>query len=81
MHAFPTRRKRRPNQLGFVLTLFVDDLSEHLVMNPAAQSGHWFDWTKVWTEAARVLATDGSLAAWVYIPARISYLRTQWTRI
>ncbi len=30
-----------------------------------AQAAHWFNWDKLWKEAARVLRTDGSLAVWV----------------
>lgn len=31
----------------------------------AAQAAHWFDWGKLWPEAARVLKPGGSLASWV----------------
>ena len=30
-----------------------------------AQAAHWFDWGKLWPEAARVLKPGGSLASWV----------------
>ena len=33
-----------------------------------AQSAHWFDWSKMWPEAARVLRKGGSVAFWVRPP-------------
>lgn len=30
-----------------------------------AQAGHWFDWSRMWPEAARVLRKDGTAAIWV----------------
>lgn len=30
-----------------------------------AQASHWFDWSKLWPEASRILRKDGILAVWV----------------
>ncbi|KAI0343842.1 S-adenosyl-L-methionine-dependent methyltransferase [Trametopsis cervina] len=49
---------------------FLQDSSVDLVS--AAQAAHWFDWTKLWKEAARVLRPDGSLAVWGYSEFRLS---------
>ncbi|KAI0700292.1 S-adenosyl-L-methionine-dependent methyltransferase [Cytidiella melzeri] len=38
----------------------------------AAQAAHWFNWTKLWKEAARVMRTDGSLAVWGYSEFRLT---------
>ncbi|KZT72369.1 S-adenosyl-L-methionine-dependent methyltransferase [Daedalea quercina L-15889] len=37
----------------------------------SAQAAHWFDWGKLWPEAARVLKPGGSLAAWGYSQFRL----------
>ena len=43
------------------------------VLTPAAaQAAHWFDWGKLWPEAARVLKPGGSLASWVRAPALLA---------
>ena len=31
-----------------------------------AEAAHWFDWTKFWPEAARVLRPGGTVAFWVH---------------
>ena len=42
----------------------------HALTHPldAAQAAHWFDWSKMWPEAARVLRKGGSVAFWVRPP-------------
>jgi len=30
-----------------------------------AQAAHWFDWSKMWPEVARILRKSGSAAFWV----------------
>ncbi|KAF8838278.1 S-adenosyl-L-methionine-dependent methyltransferase [Paxillus ammoniavirescens] len=40
--------------------------SESVDLMIAAQAGHWFDWSKMWHEAARVLRKDGTAAIWNY---------------
>jgi hypothetical protein len=30
-----------------------------------AQAAHWFDWSRMWPEAARILRKHGSAAFWV----------------
>ncbi|KAF9233621.1 S-adenosyl-L-methionine-dependent methyltransferase [Melanogaster broomeanus] len=37
----------------------------------AAQAGHWFDWSTMWPEAARVLRKDGTVAIWNYSEFRL----------
>ncbi|CCM01784.1 uncharacterized protein FIBRA_03851 [Fibroporia radiculosa] len=37
-----------------------------------AQAAHWFDWTRLWPEAARVLRKGGSLAVWGYSEFRLT---------
>ncbi|KAF8120347.1 S-adenosyl-L-methionine-dependent methyltransferase [Boletus edulis] len=37
----------------------------------AAQAGHWFDWSRMWPEAARVLRKDGTFAIWNYSELRL----------
>ncbi|KAH7890649.1 S-adenosyl-L-methionine-dependent methyltransferase [Phlebopus sp. FC_14] len=37
----------------------------------AAQAGHWFDWSKMWPELARVLRKGGSAAIWNYSEFRL----------
>lgn len=43
---------------------FLDDGSVDLVV--AAQAAHWFDYSRVWPELARVVRPGGSLAFWGY---------------
>jgi len=38
----------------------------------AAQSAHWFDWSKVWPQTYRVLRPGGTAAFWVYAEFRLS---------
>ncbi|OBZ78374.1 Trans-aconitate 3-methyltransferase [Grifola frondosa] len=49
---------------------FLEDGSVDLII--AAQAAHWFDWAKLWPEAARVLRRDGTLAVWGYSEFRLS---------
>ena len=35
--------------------------------NRLAQSGHWFDWSKVWPQVYRILRHGGTAAFWVYL--------------
>jgi len=42
----------------------------------AAQSAHWFDWTKVWPQTHRVLRRGGTAAFWVYAEFRLSHYPT-----
>ena len=35
--------------------------------NRLAQSGHWFDWSKVWPQVHRILRHGGTAAFWVYL--------------
>lgn len=51
------------------LQLTVEDGSVDLLI--AAQSGHWFDWSKVWPETQRVLRKGGTAAYWVYAEFRL----------
>ncbi|TFY51755.1 hypothetical protein EVJ58_g10400, partial [Rhodofomes roseus] len=48
---------------------WLDDGSVDMIVS--AQAAHWFDWTKLWPEAARVLKPGGSLAAWGYSQFRL----------
>ncbi|KAA1475819.1 S-adenosyl-L-methionine-dependent methyltransferase [Dentipellis sp. KUC8613] len=50
---------------------FLEDGSVDLLV--AAQSSHWFDWTKMWPEAARVLRKGGSAAFWGYSEFRLTH--------
>ncbi|KAI6044362.1 S-adenosyl-L-methionine-dependent methyltransferase [Pisolithus marmoratus] len=43
---------------------FIKDESVDLVI--AAQSCHWFDWSRVWPQLARILRKGGTAAAWIY---------------
>ncbi|KAI5987857.1 S-adenosyl-L-methionine-dependent methyltransferase [Pisolithus albus] len=47
---------------------FIADESVDLVI--AAQSCHWFDWSRVWPQLARILRKGGTAAAWVYTEFR-----------
>jgi SAM-dependent methyltransferase len=47
----------------------IEDGSVDLVI--AAQAGHWFDWSKVWPETARVLTKGGSAGFWAYSEFRL----------
>ncbi|GBE84563.1 hypothetical protein SCP_0605420 [Sparassis crispa] len=49
---------------------FVGDGSVDLMVS--AQAAHWFDWKMLWTESARVLRKDGTLAAWGYSEFRVT---------
>ncbi|KAJ7597743.1 S-adenosyl-L-methionine-dependent methyltransferase [Mycena floridula] len=48
---------------------FLKDASVDLVAG--AQSGHWFDWQKMWPEIGRVLRTGGTAAFWCYSEMRL----------
>ncbi|KAG9309712.1 S-adenosyl-L-methionine-dependent methyltransferase [Chiua virens] len=48
---------------------FLADGSVDLMIS--AQSGHWFNWAKMWPEAARVLRPDGTFAIWIYSELRL----------
>ncbi|EMD36577.1 hypothetical protein CERSUDRAFT_115612 [Gelatoporia subvermispora B] len=48
---------------------FLEDGSVDLIVS--AQAAHWFDWTRLWPEAARVLRRGGSLAVWGYSEFRL----------
>lgn len=43
---------------------FIADESVDLII--AAQSCHWFDWSRVWPQFARILRKGGTAATWVY---------------
>ncbi|KAH8103353.1 S-adenosyl-L-methionine-dependent methyltransferase [Cristinia sonorae] len=49
---------------------FLEDSSVDLILS--AQAAHWFDWNKLWREAARVLRPDGTLAVWGYSEFRLT---------
>jgi len=49
---------------------FLADGSVDLIT--AAQACHWFDWSKMWPELARVLRKDGSAAFWIYSEFRLT---------
>ncbi|KIP09387.1 hypothetical protein PHLGIDRAFT_18663 [Phlebiopsis gigantea 11061_1 CR5-6] len=49
---------------------FLEDGSVDLITS--AQAAHWFNWNKLWKEAARVLRPTGSLAVWGYSEFRLS---------
>jgi len=49
---------------------FVDDASVDMIIS--AQAAHWFDWKKLWPEAARVLRKSGTLAVWGYSEFRVT---------
>jgi len=64
-----------PGQLEYVQSAaetlpFVKDGSVDLIIS--AQAAHWFDWSKLWVESARVLRQGGSLAVWGYSEFRLS---------
>ncbi|KAI0929476.1 hypothetical protein AcV7_005320 [Taiwanofungus camphoratus] len=46
--------------------------SESVDLIVSAQAAHWFDWARLWPEAARVLRSGGSLAAWGYSEFRLA---------
>ncbi|EMD36616.1 hypothetical protein CERSUDRAFT_84797 [Gelatoporia subvermispora B] len=48
---------------------FLEEGSVDLIVS--AQAAHWFDWTRLWPEAARVLRRGGSLAVWGYSEFRL----------
>ncbi|KDQ53965.1 hypothetical protein JAAARDRAFT_136509 [Jaapia argillacea MUCL 33604] len=49
---------------------FLEDGSVDLIVT--AQAGHWFDWGKLWPEAARVLRPGGSVMFWNYSEFRLT---------
>jgi len=49
---------------------FIEDGSVDLVT--AAQSAHWFDWTKAWPELQRILKPGGTFAFWGYSEIRLT---------
>lgn len=69
-----SRPPQSPGQtIGFIQSPaesldFIADESVDLVI--AAQSCHWFDWSKVWPQLARILRKGGTAAAWVYTEFR-----------
>ncbi|KAF9219080.1 S-adenosyl-L-methionine-dependent methyltransferase [Gyrodon lividus] len=48
---------------------FLGDHSIDLVVS--AQAGHWFDWSKMWPELARVMRKGASAAFWIYSEFRL----------
>ncbi|TFK50481.1 hypothetical protein OE88DRAFT_1631414 [Heliocybe sulcata] len=48
---------------------FLKDGSVDLMIS--AQAAHWFDWEKMWQEAARVIRPGGSFAFWIYSEFRL----------
>ncbi|KAF8218220.1 hypothetical protein K438DRAFT_20579 [Mycena galopus ATCC 62051] len=44
---------------------FIEDGTVDLIT--AAQSAHWFDWTRAWPELGRILKPGGTFAFWVGI--------------
>ncbi|EPS95010.1 hypothetical protein FOMPIDRAFT_1025968 [Fomitopsis schrenkii] len=48
---------------------WLEDKSVDMVVS--AQAAHWFNWGKLWPEAARVLKPGGSLASWGYSQFRL----------
>ncbi|KAH7890650.1 S-adenosyl-L-methionine-dependent methyltransferase [Phlebopus sp. FC_14] len=48
---------------------FLEDGSVDLVI--AAQAAHWFDWSRMWPELARILRKGGSAAFWIYSEFRM----------
>ncbi|KAG6370480.1 S-adenosyl-L-methionine-dependent methyltransferase [Boletus reticuloceps] len=48
---------------------FLPDDSTDLVI--AAQAGHWFDWSKMWPELARVMRKGATAAFWIYSEFRL----------
>ncbi|KAI0087202.1 S-adenosyl-L-methionine-dependent methyltransferase [Irpex rosettiformis] len=51
---------------------FLEEGSVDLIAS--AQAAHWFNWNKLWKEAARALRKDGSLAVWGYSEFRLTGL-------
>lgn len=50
----------------------LDQTTESVDLITAAQSAHWFDWSKVWPQVHRVLRRGGTAAFWVYAEFRLS---------
>ncbi|KAG9309711.1 S-adenosyl-L-methionine-dependent methyltransferase [Chiua virens] len=48
---------------------FLPDDSTDMVI--AAQAGHWFDWTRMWPELARVMRKGATAAFWIYSEFRL----------
>ncbi|KAH9922130.1 S-adenosyl-L-methionine-dependent methyltransferase [Fomitopsis serialis] len=64
----------RPGRFKFVQSAaeelgWLEEGSVDLIVS--AQAAHWFDWAKLWPEAARVLKPGGTLAAWGYSQFRL----------
>ncbi|PSS08920.1 hypothetical protein PHLCEN_2v3410 [Hermanssonia centrifuga] len=64
-----------PGQIQYIQSAaeqlpFLENGSVDLIAS--AQAAHWFDWSKLWPEAARVLRKDGSLAVWGYSEFRLT---------
>lgn len=49
---------------------WLEDGSVDMVV--AAQAAHWFDWTRLWPEVARIVRPGGSLAIWGYSEFRLA---------
>lgn len=54
-----------PSRAALYVALVVTNLT-------AAQAAHWFDWTKLWPQLARVVRPGGTVAFWVSIQPSIS---------
>ncbi|THH29909.1 hypothetical protein EUX98_g4295 [Antrodiella citrinella] len=57
---------------------FLEDSSVDVIIS--AQAAHWFDWQKLWREAARVLRKDGTIAAWSFFPHNKGYSEFRLTK-
>ncbi|KAJ7449221.1 S-adenosyl-L-methionine-dependent methyltransferase [Mycena latifolia] len=58
-------RQSAAEELGFI-----EDGAVDLVT--AAQSAHWFDWTRAWPELQRILKPGGTFAFWGYSDIRLT---------
>ncbi|KAJ7723273.1 S-adenosyl-L-methionine-dependent methyltransferase [Mycena maculata] len=64
-------RSRVDFRQGFSEDLsFIEDGTVDIVT--AAQSAHWFDWTRAWPELHRVLKPGGTFAFWGYTEMRLT---------